>query len=76
MLKCKDIVEQASEYLEHEMTFSHRFSYRTHLFICRHCRRFYRQFSAGVVMTRQLPQAVASQRQLDAIKRCIDDLDD
>ncbi len=74
MLKCKDIVDQASDYLEHEMTFGRRLQYRTHLFICRHCRRFSRQFSAGVVMTRQLPKSTASKRQIDAILGRIDEL--
>ena len=73
MLKCKDIVEQASDYLEHEMTFGRRFQYRTHLFMCRHCRRFSRQFTAGVAMTRQLPQYTATELQTDAIKRRIEE---
>ncbi|MEH6650952.1 MAG: zf-HC2 domain-containing protein [Motiliproteus sp.] len=74
MLKCRDIAEQASEYLEHEMTFSQRLQYRTHLFMCRHCRRFNRQFAAAVAMTRRLPQGESSTTQIDAIKQRLEEL--
>ena len=56
MLSCKEIVEQASDYLEQEMSPWRRLQYRMHLFMCRHCRRFTSQFAAGVSMLRRLPQ--------------------
>ncbi len=75
MLKCSDVVEQASDYLEHELTFQRRFQYRAHLFICRHCRLFSRQFSAAVAMTRRLPEPPVSQHVIDRVKRQLDSQD-
>lgn len=74
MLKCKDIAAQASEYLEHEMSFGRRLQYRTHLLMCHHCRRFNRQFAAAVAMTRRLPLRKGSAKQIDAIKKRLEEL--
>lgn len=41
---CKDVCEQATEYLEGEATFAGRLTMRLHLLMCRECRRFMRQF--------------------------------
>ena len=44
MITCKDISETASDYLEGPMTTRRRLAYRLHLLMCKHCRRFIRQF--------------------------------
>lgn len=74
MLKCSEIVAQASDYLEKELPFSHRLQYQAHLLMCSNCRRFSRQFSAAVTMIRQLPPTPASQQRLDEVKTKIDNL--
>ena len=75
MLKCKDIVDQASDYLDHEMPFGRRMQYRMHLFICRHCRNFSRQFDASVAMLKRLPTRQQKHRAgIDSVKQKIDNL--
>ena len=44
MLRCKDVAERASRYVDGEMSWSQRLGMRLHLMMCLHCRRFMRQF--------------------------------
>ena len=44
MLKCRDVVHQADALLAGDLTGRQRFAMRMHLVICRHCRRYVRQF--------------------------------
>ncbi|MEH6470571.1 MAG: zf-HC2 domain-containing protein [Halopseudomonas sp.] len=74
MLRCRDIVDQSSEFLDREMSLSRRMQYRIHLFMCHHCRRFTRQFRASVAMTKRLPKAPVSQAQVDAVRQQVDSL--
>lgn len=69
MLKCRDIVEQASDYLDQDMSLRQRMNYRLHLFMCHHCRRFTRQFSAGVVMLKRLPNKTPDANKIVEIQR-------
>lgn len=43
MLSCKDITEKADQYLEKDLPWSTRLSYRLHLFMCVNCRRYVEQ---------------------------------
>ncbi len=72
MLSCRQIVDQASDYLEHDVSFSQRLQFRIHLLMCHHCRRFIRQFSAAMQMTRCLSKTPVSQAQIDAVLHRID----
>ena len=73
MLKCSEIVAQASDYLEKELSFSHRLQYQAHLLMCSNCRRFSRQFSAAVIMIRQLPPTPVSQKRIDEVNAKINE---
>ncbi|MEH6825942.1 MAG: zf-HC2 domain-containing protein [Motiliproteus sp.] len=75
MLKCKEIVAQASDYLEHELSLQRRLQYRAHLLLCSNCRRFNRQFCAAMAMLRNVPLAPQAPHRIDAIKRKIDSLE-
>lgn len=44
MLKCREVVHQADALLAGELNRRQRFVMRVHLVICRHCRRYIRQF--------------------------------
>ncbi|MDA0789805.1 MAG: zf-HC2 domain-containing protein [Proteobacteria bacterium] len=43
MLTCRNVSENASELLDHEVTGLAHLALRLHLFICVHCRRYVRQ---------------------------------
>ncbi|MBX9914546.1 MAG: zf-HC2 domain-containing protein [Pseudomonadaceae bacterium] len=68
MLKCVEIVAVTSDYLDGQLRFSDGLSVRTHLAICRNCRRFVRQMRLTLRVLQQMPEpeihdleAVASQ---------------
>lgn len=42
MLKCRDVVNEASHYLDHGQPWTRRLRLQFHLFICIRCRRFVR----------------------------------
>ncbi len=48
MDRCEKIVEQASDYLDKNMSFSKRMKMRLHLLMCVHCRNFVRQFELTI----------------------------
>lgn len=48
MDKCEKVAEQASDYLDQNMSFSKRLKMRLHLLMCSHCRNFVRQFELTI----------------------------
>lgn len=48
MLSCKDITEQANEYLECELPLVKRLKFRMHLFMCVHCNRYVQQLNTTI----------------------------
>ncbi len=52
MLKCREIVSNADQLLDQEMSRRQRLGMKMHLLMCRHCRRYVRQFS---VLLRAVP---------------------
>ncbi len=72
MLKCQQIAEQASAYVDKEMGPLQRMRYRFHLVLCANCRRFVANFSRGIEMVRRLSKPQISEQQLDAVHRRVD----
>lgn len=48
MIKCKDIVHQASDYLDKDLTRMQALGMALHLLMCGDCRRFIRYFRLGL----------------------------
>lgn len=68
MLTCKNVTEQASDYLEGPTTFGQRLSFRMHLFICKHCRRYIDQLKVAMGVARGYsPPPVPSDSEIDVI---------
>jgi predicted anti-sigma-YlaC factor YlaD len=55
MLKCRDVAEQASGYIDHELSWRGRLAVRLHLLMCRACREYVRQLSLVARTLRHLP---------------------
>ena len=55
MLKCKDVVQMASEHSERPNTLSARMGLWFHLLMCKYCRRFVRQLQNMRTMLKQRP---------------------
>jgi hypothetical protein len=43
MITCKEVSQEAHEFLDGEMTLSRRLNLITHLVICKHCRRYIKE---------------------------------
>ncbi|MCW8855918.1 MAG: zf-HC2 domain-containing protein [Kangiella sp.] len=50
MLSCKHLVEQASEYIDEEMSTGKRVQVKLHLFVCVSCRRYMKQLKLTIAM--------------------------
>jgi exonuclease V gamma subunit len=44
MLSCKQVTEQAEEYLNKNLTFRQKVSAKIHLMVCKNCRRYIIQY--------------------------------
>jgi predicted anti-sigma-YlaC factor YlaD len=56
MLKCVEIVALSSDYLDGQLRFSDGLSVRTHLAICRNCRRFVWHMRLSLRVLQQMPE--------------------
>jgi Putative zinc-finger len=54
MLKCKDVGENASSYVDNTLTWREKLSWYMHLAICHHCRRFIRQLRMTITFSHAL----------------------
>ena len=54
MLRCRDVADLSSDYVNGDLTWSRRFAVRLHLTICRFCRRYVRQMRETVGLLRGL----------------------
>lgn len=54
MLRCKQIAEQASDYLDHQHSWQKRMAFRLHLMMCRNCRRYIDQLRSSIESLRLL----------------------
>jgi len=55
MLKCRDVAEQASEYIDRELSWRGYLAVRLHLLMCRVCREYVRQLALVTRALRHLP---------------------
>jgi anti-sigma factor RsiW len=56
VLRCRDIPELASDYLDHQLPARRRLAMRLHLFICVHCRTYLAQLRQTVGLLHRMPQ--------------------
>jgi hypothetical protein len=54
MLKCKDVGENASSYVDNTFTWREKLTWYMHLAICHHCRRFIRQLRLAIAFSHTL----------------------
>jgi anti-sigma factor RsiW len=72
MLSCKELVAQSSDYLDVQLSLRQRLAVRTHLAMCRNCRRFIRQMRLSQLVLRRLPQG--QNAELDALAQRLAEL--
>lgn len=54
MLKCKDVPEQTSLYIDDSLAWHQKLGWKMHLMMCHHCRRFIRHFKLSIRVSREI----------------------
>ena len=55
MLKCRQIEQLASDYLDKDLSFRQRMAFKMHLFMCHNCRNYLRQLKTTISSIRLMP---------------------
>jgi hypothetical protein len=71
MLKCSDIAQQGSDYLERRQTWRQRMAVGLHLLLCGNCRDFIRHLRTSLTYYRQLPPKELGEEDANALARKI-----
>lgn len=66
MLSCKDVSEQASEYIDGKMPFLKRMQMRLHLAVCAHCRSFMSQMKRTIRVVGLSRPAAPTEQEIEA----------
>ena len=73
MLKCQHVEQRADALIDGEpLPFAERLALRTHLMICRHCRRYLRQLQALVRTLRRSPDTLSDPHTEALVERILD----
>lgn len=56
MLSCKDITENANQYLEKDLPFFTRLKFKMHLKMCIHCQRYVEQLQTTIQLLGKMKQ--------------------
>lgn len=67
MLKCKDIAEQSSEFIDDRLSVTQKLRVYFHLLICAHCRCFIQQFKRLISHSKGLQQTHITDEEAEAI---------
>jgi len=72
MLKCREVVNDADQFLSADQTLIRRLQFKFHLFICKKCAVYVRQFDA---LKRAIPfmHRKASDEEVSKVMESIDD---
>ncbi len=75
MPSCRDITEQASDYLEHALSPWQRTGFRLHLLMCLYCRRHMKHLRLTIATLHRLPEETAQddseEKQLEAVLQAL-----
>ncbi|NRB37436.1 MAG: anti-sigma factor [Pseudomonadales bacterium] len=67
MLKCKDIAEQSSEFVDQQFSMKQKAAYFFHLLMCGQCRRYIQQFRLMIKQSKNLQQKPISDETAEKI---------
>ena len=57
-MTCKQVSEFLADYLEGTLPWRRKMSFKVHLLLCRHCRRYLASYAATVQLTKSLGRPV------------------
>lgn len=67
MLSCKEITWRATDAAEGRLSWGARLTFRLHLAVCSHCRRYVRQLRLAVAVLARMPVAQPSAETVRAV---------
>lgn len=67
MLKCRDIADHSSDYLDHRLPLSRRLSVWLHIMMCGHCRRYLRYLKSVMALISVVKQQEEDEMLVDEI---------
>ena len=67
MLKCKEITDLASDYIDKNLDWKNRFSMKMHLFLCKHCSRFMQNFKTTIQVASNIEQQPLSPEEAKSV---------
>ncbi len=66
MLSCKEVAQQASDYIDQQYSWRQRMAFRLHLFICSNCRRYINQLRntiESLKLLKRRPEPILTEHQ-------------
>ena len=67
MLKCRDVAQHASAFIDGQIPWHQRPAWYLHLLVCHHCRRFVRHLRTTIQVAGRLGRRPATQAQVAQI---------
>jgi anti-sigma factor ChrR (cupin superfamily) len=67
MLKCKDIADLSSDYLDGTLPLRKRLAIRLHLMMCGHCRRYLKSLQMVITTLGRSKQPIEDEARVDKI---------
>lgn len=71
MLSCKEVAQQASDYIDQQYNWRQRMAFRLHLFICGNCRRYISQLRSSIEslkLVKSQPQPILNEHQKNLVR--------
>lgn len=71
MLSCKEVAQQASDYIDQQYSWRQRMAFRLHLFICGNCRRYISQLRSSIEslkLVKSQPQPILNEHQKNLVR--------
>lgn len=71
MLKCRDVVEQTSDYVDDELNWRQRLSFRMHIILCGRCRAFVSNFRKMLLILHKPPASPIPPKLIEKLEQQI-----
>jgi len=73
MLKCNEIANLASDYLDRNLSWKEYFSVKMHLFMCGHCKRFVEHLLSTIRVVQGMERPLATPQETENILNHLSD---
>ncbi len=77
MLSCKEVAQQASDYIDQQYSWRQRMTFRLHLFICGNCRRYINQLQntiESLKLLKRQPEPILNSHQKELARQLCEEI--